>query len=121
MGGDGTLHEVVNGLFIQQEVRPDDVLLAVIAVGTGNDWVRTFGISSRYQDAVRAIREGYSFLQDVGVVSYEESHYRRAGIWPTSRARVSTACGAQTLAPQEERPQGPLALYVVYRKEFFPI
>ena len=78
VGGDGTLHEVVNGLFIQQEVCPDEVLLAVIAVGTGNDWVRTFGISNRYQDAVKAIGEGYSFLQDVGVVSYEESHYRQS-------------------------------------------
>ena len=78
VGGDGTLHEVVNGLFIQQEVRPDEVLLAVVAVGTGNDWVRTFGISNRYRDAVRAIREGYSFLQDVGVVSYEEAHYRQS-------------------------------------------
>ena len=29
VGGDGTLHEVVNGLFIQQEVRPDEVLLAL--------------------------------------------------------------------------------------------
>ena len=70
VGGDGTLHEVVNGLFIQQEVCPDEVLVAVVAVGTGNDWVRTFGISNRYQDAVKAISEGYSFLQDVGVVSY---------------------------------------------------
>lgn len=78
VGGDGTLHEVVNGLFIQQEVRPDEVLVAVIAVGTGNDWVRTFGISNRYRDAVEAIREGYSFLQDVGVVSYEEAHYRQS-------------------------------------------
>ena len=78
VGGDGTLHEVVNGLFIQQEVCPSDVLLAVVAVGTGNDWVRTFGISNRYQDAVKAIGEGYSFLQDVGVVSYEESHYRQS-------------------------------------------
>ncbi len=78
VGGDGTLHEVVNGLFIQQEVRPDEVLLAVVAVGTGNDWVRMFGISSRYQDAVRAITDGCSFLQDVGVVSYEEAHYRQS-------------------------------------------
>ena len=77
VGGDGTLHEVVNGLFIQQEVRPDEVLVAVIAVGTGNDWVRTFGISERYQDAVKAIGEGCSFLQDVGVVSYEEAHFRQ--------------------------------------------
>ena len=78
VGGDGTLHEVVNGLFIQQEVRPEEVLLAVIAVGTGNDWVRTFGMSDRYQHAVRAIAEGFTFLQDVGVVSYEESHYRQS-------------------------------------------
>lgn len=78
VGGDGTLHEVVNGLFIQQAVRPDEVLLAVVAVGTGNDWVRTFGISNRIKDAVRAISEGHSFLQDVGVVSYEESHYRQS-------------------------------------------
>jgi len=27
---------------------------------------------------VKAISEGYSFLQDVGVVSYEESHYRQS-------------------------------------------
>lgn len=78
VGGDGTLHEVVNGLFIQKHVRPDEVLLAMIAVGTGNDWVRTFGISERYQDAVRAISEERSFLQDVGVVSYEEAHYRQS-------------------------------------------
>ncbi len=78
VGGDGTLHEVVNGLFIQQEVRPDEVLLAVVAVGTGNDWVRMFGISNRYQDAVKAITEGCFFLQDVGVVCYEEAHYRQS-------------------------------------------
>lgn len=78
VGGDGTLHETVNGLFIQQEVDPKEVLLAVVAVGTGNDWVRTFGIPNRYQDAVRAIKEQHSFLQDVGVISYEESHYRQS-------------------------------------------
>ena len=77
VGGDGTLHEVVNGLFIQQEVPPAEVLLAVVAVGTDNDWVRTFGISGHYTDAVQAIADGYSFLQDVGVVSYEEAHYRQ--------------------------------------------
>ena len=78
VGGDGTLHEVVNGLFIQQVVPPSEVLLAVIAVGSGNDWIRMFGIPQNCADAIRAIREGYSFLQDVGVVSYEESHYRQS-------------------------------------------
>lgn len=77
IGGDGTLHEVVNGLFIQQQVRPDEVLLAVIPVGTGNDWIRMFGIPTRYSEAVRAVKEEYSFLQDVGEITYEESQYRQ--------------------------------------------
>ena len=77
IGGDGTLHEVVNGLFIQQSVRPDEVLLAVIPVGTGNDWIRMFGIPTRYSDAVRALKEEYSFMQDVGEITYEESQYRQ--------------------------------------------
>ena len=78
VGGDGTLHEVVNGLFIQHEVKPEEVLLAVIAAGTGNDWVRTAGIAERHREAVRAIREECWFLQDVGIVSYEEAHYRQS-------------------------------------------
>lgn len=75
VGGDGTLNEVVNGLFIQKAVKPHQILLAVIAVGTGNDWVRTFGIPSHYSEAIRAIREERSFLQDVGTITYTEAHY----------------------------------------------
>ena len=75
IGGDGTLHEVVNGLFIQQTVSPDEVTVSVVAVGTGNDWVRMFGIPSHYSEAIRAIREGYTFLQDVGEVYYKESQF----------------------------------------------
>jgi len=78
VGGDGTIHEAVNGLFIQKAVPTQDVLLSVIAVGTGNDWIRMFGIPRKYSEAIRAIVEGHSFLQDVGVVSYEESHYRQS-------------------------------------------
>ena len=73
IGGDGTLHEVVNGLFIQRQCEPKDILLSVIAVGTGNDWVRTFGIPRNYSAAIRAIKDGHTFLQDVGKVTYTES------------------------------------------------
>ena len=75
VGGDGTLNEVVNGIFIQKACEPKDIRLAVIAVGTGNDWVRTFGIPSHYSEAIRAIKEGKTFLQDVGAVTYTESKF----------------------------------------------
>ncbi len=77
VGGDGTIHEVINGLFIQQAVSTASVLLAVIAVGTGNDWIRMFGIPRKYTEAIRAMVEGHSFLQDVGVVSYYKSNFHQ--------------------------------------------
>lgn len=77
VGGDGTLHEVINGLFIQRHVDAAEVTIAVIAVGTGNDWIRMYGIPRRYAEAIRAIKEGYTFLQDVAEVEYEESMYRQ--------------------------------------------
>lgn len=77
VGGDGTLHEVVNGLFIQQVVEPEAVTIGVIAVGTGNDWIRMYGIPTHYSEAIRALKEGYTFLQDVAEVDYEESLYRQ--------------------------------------------
>lgn len=73
VGGDGTIHEVVNGLFIQKEVPTQSILLSVIAVGTGNDWIRMFGIPRKYSEAIKAIIAGHSFLQDVAKVSYYES------------------------------------------------
>jgi len=78
VGGDGTIHEVVNGLFIQKEVPPRDVLLSVIAVGTGNDWIRMFGIPRKYSEAIRAIVQGHSFLQDVGVITYQEASVKQS-------------------------------------------
>ena len=109
-----------NGLFIQQTVQPDEVLLAVVAVGTGNDWVRTFGISNRYQDAVKAIAAGCSFLQDVGWSPTRSRTTGRAATWPMWRAWGFDAhVVRKALAPEEEGTQEPLALYVVRGEELF--
>jgi YegS/Rv2252/BmrU family lipid kinase len=43
VGGDGTVHEVVNGLVVEQRV-PADVTLSIIPGGTGSDFVRVLGI-----------------------------------------------------------------------------
>jgi YegS/Rv2252/BmrU family lipid kinase len=66
VGGDGTLNEVVNGL-----VRAGATTeLATIPIGTGMDFVRTYGIPTRFEDAVRVAREGRARPIDVGRVSY---------------------------------------------------
>ncbi|MFI3315862.1 MAG: diacylglycerol kinase family lipid kinase [Rikenellaceae bacterium] len=73
VGGDGTLNETVHGLFIQKTVKSTDITIAVIAVGTGNDWIRIHGIARNYSEAAKAIVAGKTFLQDIAKIEYYES------------------------------------------------
>ncbi len=62
VGGDGTVHEVVNGL-----VDADDgVGLGVVPSGSGNDLARTLGIPRDAAAAARVFAEGRSVPLDVG-------------------------------------------------------
>jgi len=70
IGGDGTLHEVINGIFTQDKCLPGEIVLGLIPVGTGNDWGRMFGIPLIYEGAVQVIREGKQMLHDIGVINY---------------------------------------------------
>ncbi|MBP1665294.1 MAG: YegS/Rv2252/BmrU family lipid kinase [Bacteroidetes bacterium] len=70
VGGDGTLHEIVNGIFTQEHYPPKDIILSMIPLGTGNDWGRMFGIPLVYEGAVRVISEGKLMLHDIGVVKF---------------------------------------------------
>lgn len=70
VGGDGTLNEVVNGIFFQKDVHTNEFLLAMIPVGTGNDWCRMFNIPFNYKKAVKLIKQCRTFTQDIGKVSY---------------------------------------------------
>ena len=70
VGGDGTMNEVVNGIYTQNTVPPSEILLGMIPVGTGNDWCRTFAIPFDYTKAIQVLKRGKTFLQDVGKISY---------------------------------------------------
>ena len=70
VGGDGTMNEVINGVFAQERIQTTEVMLGMISVGTGNDWARTFNIPSDYEAAVRTIKQQKTFIQDAGLVNY---------------------------------------------------
>ena len=50
-GGDGTVHEVVNGL-----VGVDNAELAILPIGTGNDFVKTYGVTNDNIAAYRSFK-----------------------------------------------------------------
>jgi YegS/Rv2252/BmrU family lipid kinase len=69
VGGDGTLNEIVNGVFTQQVCTAKDVTLGLIPVGTGNDWGRMFGIPLNYEGAIKIIKDEKTMLHDIGMVT----------------------------------------------------
>jgi diacylglycerol kinase (ATP) len=68
VGGDGTVNEAANGLLsvgVGKEVE-----LAVIPRGTGTDFVRTFRIPTKLDEAIAVARDGTVREIDAGRVSY---------------------------------------------------
>ncbi len=72
-GGDGTIHEVVNGLMqVPQEQRPK---LGVVPLGSGNDFAHNVGMSSNPAEAFQQIFTGKPFPIDVGTIEDESGRF----------------------------------------------
>jgi len=68
MGGDGTVHEVINGLMqAPPEKRP---LLAVVPIGSGNDFAYSIGITEKPARALaHALKAETISLLDIGMMT----------------------------------------------------
>jgi len=72
VGGDGTTHEVINGLMqVPEERRPR---LGIVPVGTGNDFASNVGLPTHPPDAMRRAFTGQPKRVDLGLI---ESGLRR--------------------------------------------
>ena len=67
VGGDGTIHEAVNGL-VRSGAR--DVEFAVLSCGTGSDFVRSLRIPTKLDQAIAVACEGATRSIDIGRASY---------------------------------------------------
>ncbi|MBR4135810.1 MAG: diacylglycerol kinase family lipid kinase [Bacteroidales bacterium] len=71
-GGDGTINEVVNGIFTSG-VETRDVYLAILPMGRGNDMVRTHQYPKNTSDCVNILQQGNFLKHDIGMVRVMES------------------------------------------------
>jgi YegS/Rv2252/BmrU family lipid kinase len=76
VGGDGSVNEVANGI-----AERHDVEIAVIARGTGWDFVRTYGIPRRGPAAIRVALEGRTRQIDLGRATFRAWSGEDAVCW----------------------------------------
>lgn len=66
VGGDGTLNEIINGLKLNS-----DILLGVLPIGTGNDFVKNFDIGNNITDILFMNYTSNNFISiDLGKIIY---------------------------------------------------
>lgn len=70
IGGDGTLHNIVNGIMSQDKVACINITIGVIPIGTGNDWVKTYDIPKDIETAIQIIKNGNTTKQDIGKIEF---------------------------------------------------
>ncbi|MCF0172794.1 MAG: YegS/Rv2252/BmrU family lipid kinase [Bacteroidales bacterium] len=70
IGGDGTLHEVINGAMLQSEVPTTEITIGIIPSGSGNDWIKLYDMQGSTEDFIKYITDGQTILQDVARCDY---------------------------------------------------
>lgn len=70
LGGDGTCHEVVNGLFQGEIPVNRKAIFTVLPAGTGGDLVRSLEIPASLDDALWVASTGMTLHLDVGVMRW---------------------------------------------------
>lgn len=114
MGGDGTVNEVANGIMASKTPLP----LAVIPVGTGNDFCRMLEIPADPMQAIDLLIEGRERRIDLGYVTQDRYFVNGLGIG------IDAQVARDVL--QMERFRGAIAyLYAavkeVFRFKAFPV
>jgi len=71
-GGDGTIHEVVNGMIADDKPVNPEAVLGVVSAGTGSDFIKTFGLPASPSFAAAHLDGDEAFSIDIGKITYTE-------------------------------------------------
>ena len=91
VGGDGTVHEILEGIakYVQisavaktldkesQKVALDDFTLAVMPIGSGNDWIKTLEIPKDFNKVAELMKTESTGRQDVFCLSLRDDNTSR--------------------------------------------
>ncbi|NOY50778.1 MAG: diacylglycerol kinase family lipid kinase [Chlorobi bacterium] len=113
VGGDGTMNEVVNGVFRQSRFPTTDITLGLITVGTGNDWGRHYGMHSSYKKMVKAIVNGRTFVQDAGKVKYSKTSEKEGRYFVNIAGMGYDALVAKKTNVSKQKGRGGVLVYLI--------
>lgn len=73
VGGDGTINEIANGFYEEQNLINPESSLGIVPSGTGCDFTRSLNIPYGLKNALKVITQVPSSLIDVGRIHFQDS------------------------------------------------
>ncbi|MGH2786675.1 MAG: diacylglycerol/lipid kinase family protein [Actinomycetota bacterium] len=113
MGGDGTIHEVVNGMMDGDRVVVPGAALGVVSAGTGSDFIRTFGLPAAPVHAVSHLDGDEAFPIDIGKITYQGDGATTVRYFANI---AEVGLGAATVARAQRLPRwlGPMVYFFAF-------
>ncbi|MBP1637514.1 MAG: hypothetical protein H6Q18_303 [Bacteroidetes bacterium] len=71
LGGDGTISEVINGIFTANTANTSKIKIALIPRGTGNDWGRFWTLKKNDRRSMSIFLQHNAQLIDIGKIDYK--------------------------------------------------
>ena len=113
VGGDGTIHEVVNGMIQDDKPIVPEAVLGVVAAGTGCDFIKTFGIPTMPGHAAAHLDGPESFPIDIGKITYQQDGETVTRYFANI---AEVGIGAAVVATRRELPRllGPTVYFFAF-------
>ena len=122
VGGDGTLNEIVNGLYDAGNIK--EVMLGIIGTGTGSDYIRTIGIPRQHKEACQHLLNPRKLVVDLGIVEYGSNSQiakrlfvNLAGLGFDAEVAKATTQRFKALGPMPSYLMGLLTTFLFYKNK----
>jgi len=126
VGGDGTINEIVNGLYHADSIK--DVTLGIICTGTGADYIRTIGIPRHHEAACQRLMNPRKLVVDLGVAEYVDDgqtvkrlFVNFAGLGFDAEVVKATTQRFKALGATSAYLMGLLTTFLFYRNKEVPL
>ncbi len=101
VGGDGTVNEVINGMYINNELIEDESSLIILPRGSGSDFIKSINIAKTPGEIIKMIKNGKIKYYDLGQVTYVTKANKNASRFFINV--LDAGIGGETVAFMENR------------------
>lgn len=119
VGGDGTMHEVINGIMHVPKVQRENLITGLLPVGSGNDFARTLKLSGKISYLHKLITHNSVIDLDVGKIECSALDGKETTVYFNNIAGVGLDAEVAKRVNEGNKIYGPnIAYYTATIKSF---